>query len=158
MKFKSIILSALLVCSTLLAGSSCSSKIDIDSELQNAEMAIAMGDMDAATSVAENLSDGKNLSGLSAKQLARLSIVYMQIADSVDNGTNVNSAIEAYRRAYQADADSADAYYSALPSERAQYSMMLANIVAGLDTPYDADADMHADSIFDHNLLTDTLN
>lgn len=158
MNLRNIAIHAILSATFLTLAVACSSSFDADTELQAAEMAIATGDMDAATSVADHLSDGKNISGLSAKQLARLSIVYMQLADSIDNSNNVSSALTVYRKAYEADRDSADAYYSALPSEKAQYSMMMANLVAGQDNPYDADADMHADSILDHNLLADTIN
>ncbi|MCM1484149.1 MAG: hypothetical protein NC043_07420 [Muribaculaceae bacterium] len=140
----------------MVAAVSCSSAVDAENELRSAEMALARGDMEVATSVAEHLSAGENLSGLSASQLARLSVVYMQLADDSEGGTEVVSATDCYRRAYEANADSAAAYYSSLPSEKAQYAMMLSTIVGNQDHPYNPDEHMHEDSIID-GLITDSI-
>ncbi len=131
----------------LFAMSACHSSTDVEYELQSAETAIAHGDIKAATSVANTLSDSIATPHLSAKQLARLSIIYMQIADSAENGINVAKATDIYRKAYRVNPDSAAQYYSALPAEKAQYLMMLSSIVASQDHPYDIEADIHADSI-----------
>lgn len=137
----------LLTASLSLLISSCSDKSSPDAELRAAEAAIANGDMTAASAVAQRLTDHHNLSGLSARQLGRLSIVYMQIADSLDSGT-VASATDAYRRAYRQNPDSARAFYSSLPADKAQYSMMLSAIVDNQDNPYDHIHDSEAtDSI-----------
>lgn len=141
---------SIITAATITLGA-CTSAVNAEAELQNAEMAVARGDMTAAGSVAKHLSDDKNLSGLSATQIARLSIIYMQIADSADIDANVATAANLYRKAYAANRDSAEAFYTALPSEMVQYSMILSNIVETQDHPLDIDSCMHADSIFDYS-------
>lgn len=133
---------------TLLASvmTACSGNTDVDETLRTAEMAIARGDMTAATSVARTLTDSTSLSKLSPRQLGRLSIIYMQLADSVDNVENVAIATDAYRRAFNADSDSADEYYSSLNSDKLPYSMMLQALTGSQDNPADLDADEPADT------------
>lgn len=140
-----------------LALTACGGHTDADETIRAAEMAIARGDMTAASSVAQQLTDSVNLSGLTARQLGRLSIVYMQLADSMDNANNVARATDAYRRAYSQQPDSAAIFYSSLPSETAQYSMMLSAIVGNQDHPFDmselADSAYLNDSLHtDHGL------
>lgn len=137
----------IIIGSIALIAAACSGG-NMESDLQTAEMAAARGDMDAASSVARHLTSDRNLSGLTAKQLARLSIVYMQIADidTTDN-SNVATAASLYQKAYESNRDSAETFYSSLPSEKVQYSMILSSIVGTREHPYNADADMHADSL-----------
>ena len=61
-------------------------------------MATANGDMTAARSVASHIVGNENLSDMPASQLARLSIVYMQLADtdSTDIQSNVSTAAGLY--------------------------------------------------------------
>ena len=86
-------------------------------------------------------------------------MVYMQLSeeDNDDAGTNVATATDCYRRAFKADADSAGQYFSSLPSEQAQYGMMLSAIVGNQDNPYNPDEHMHEDSVID-GFLTDSIS
>ena len=138
---------------------SCSSKVSPEEDIRRAEMAIAQGDMEVASSVASHLTSEPALSSMSASQLARLSMVYMQLSeeDNDDAGTNVATATDCYRRAFKADADSAGQYFSSLPSEQAQYGMMLSAIVGNQDNPYNPDEHMHEDSVID-GFLTDSIS
>lgn len=137
---------------------SCSSGVDAEAILQQSEMALARGDMQVASSVASKLSNDENLSGLTAAQLARLSMVYMQLADQDEQADGASKAADCYRRAFKANADSAAAFYSALPSEKAQYAMMLSAIVGNQDHPYDADLQMHEDSLLYEGFFTDSIH
>lgn len=120
----------LIVAAAALIASGCGGSVDVETELQGSEMAIADGDMETASAMASHITEN-SAAGLSAKQLARLSIVYMQIADSIDNDTNVATAAEYYNRAYASNADSAELYYTSLPSEKIPYAMILSNISGG---------------------------
>ncbi len=126
---------------------------NIDTELQSAEMAIAGGDIAAATSIAGHLCDDRSLTELSAKQLARLSIVYMQIADSVDVDGNVATAADLYNRAYEVDADSAENYFMSLPSDKIPYAMILSSIKNSRTAYYPDSLEVHADSVFESQFV-----
>lgn len=148
-----IMASAILL---LSAAYSCgNSATDIEQQLQRAEMAVAQGDMTAAHSAAEHLIGNDNLSTLPASQLARLSMVYMQMADSMDQDSNVAIATDLYRRAYEANPDSAAMFYSEVSPEHMQYATMLSTLVSNIDNPYDMSRDsintMHDDSVL-HSL------
>lgn len=95
------------------------SQADLEDLLRQAEGAAAYGDMRVAKSVATNLIGDENLSQLSAKQLGRLSLVYMQLADSDE--TNAVTAADLYKRAFTANADSATAYYQGVDPEKLGY-------------------------------------
>lgn len=110
----------------------------METELREAEMAVAQGDMTSAKSIAQNISNGKNFSGLSARQLGRLSLVYMQMADSVDQPENVGAATECYRQAFATNADSAQRFYSEVGPEHTGHAVMLGAIVRSLDAPADS--------------------
>lgn len=155
----SIIASAILI---LSAAYSCgNSTTDIEQQLQRAEMAVAQGDMTAARSAAEHLIGDDNLSTLPASKLARLSMVYMQIADSMDQDSNVAIATDLYRRAYEANPDSAAMYYSQISPEHMQYATMLSTLVSNIDNPYDMSRDsinaMHDDSLIHSFEPSDSL-
>lgn len=133
---------ALLSLATLFAVA-CSGSADIDSQIRSAEAAIAQGDMVAARSVASNLLGNDNLTGIPASQLARLSIVYMQLADSdtSDSQSNVSTAAGLFRKAFEANADSAARFYNSLPPDKLPYARMLSTLVGNFDNPYDINSD-----------------
>lgn len=140
---------------TILASSCGKTNADIEQQLQRAEMAVAQGDMTAARSVTEHLIGDEDLSKLPASQLARLSMVYMQIADSLDQNSNVAIATDLYRRAYKANPDSAAMYYSGVSPEHMQYATMLSTLVSNIDNPYNMSRDsinaLTEDSLMQHS-------
>ncbi len=144
-----MILCAVVACFCM----SCTGTGNAELDLRSAEMAVAQGDMTAAKSIASHIVD-KNLSDMPASQLCRLSIVYMQMADSTDVDNNVAMATKLYRKAYETDADSAGMFYSGLSPDNMQYAAMLSSLVGNIDNPYDAFRDSieeaHADTIALH--------
>ena len=94
------------------SATSCSSDDTrrFDDELRQADMAVAEGDMTAATSIARRLSD-EHLDAMTAGQLCRLSILYMQLSDDGNQSENISSATDCYRKAFATDSDSARQYY-----------------------------------------------
>ncbi len=129
---------AIVMPATLAAGCASSQEDQMEAELRDAEMAVAQGDMTSAKSIARHISDGKNFSGLSARQLGRLSLVYMQMADSADQSENVGAATECYRQAFATDADSDQSFYSEVGPEHTGHAVMLGAIVRSLDAPADS--------------------
>lgn len=125
----------------------------VEEMLREAEMAVANGDMTAAKSVASHLSDDPNLKSLSATQAARLSMVYMQMAETLDKEDNANTdrATDLYDTAFKINADSASAYYSSVEPEMLQYVETLSARSAHRNNPVDMSRipdEAAADSLF----------
>ena len=139
MKHLAFITAAIAAMASLAACSTGSASADND--LRDAEAALAQGDMTVAQSVADHIIGSKNLSGLTPRQLGRLSIIYMQLADSAEQADNIASATDCYLRAFDADPDSAAAFYSTVPPEHTPHAMMLSSIVKNLTTPDTIPAD-----------------
>lgn len=135
---KTFIHTIIIAAAALLAACTQAETDTTEATLQEAEMAIAQGDMTAATNVARRLSGDKNLSGLSARQLGRLSLIYMQLADSSDQADNVAAAADCYRRAFTQNADSAKAFYAGVEPEHTARAAMLSSITHSLDSPADS--------------------
>ena len=79
----------------------------------------------------------KDSDGLSASQLAQLSLIYMKIADcdDHDDGENVGMAVNAYERAMAMSPDSALLYYSSVCYDDTRHVKMLFSVVRGLELP-----------------------
>ncbi len=121
----------------------CSGNTDerIETELRQAEMSVAQGDMVAAQSVADHvLNDTHTYQQLTPRQLGRLSLVYMQLSDSTDQAGNVSSAISCFRKAYTDNPDSAAAFYATVPAEHTTRAIVLATITHAIDNPSDSTA------------------
>lgn len=129
----------------------------IEESIRQAEEAVAMGDMAAAQSVASYITADTNL--LSATQMARLSMVYMQMADSIDQEGNTNIAADYYDMAIHVDADSANIFYQNIEPGRLQYVETLANHSANRSNPADiANMPFEMDSEEYGETVGDTVN
>ncbi len=143
---KKIVLTSL---GAMLLLSACNSSADstcID-DLRDAEAAVALGDMEAAKSVASHIIGSGNMSRLPAKELARLSLIYMQIADSTDRESSIAQATDLYRQAYKTDPDSASAFYSDVNPDMYPYVTMLKTLVGHLENPYNPESENFDDSV-----------
>ncbi|MBD5422036.1 MAG: hypothetical protein HDR49_03270 [Bacteroides sp.] len=135
---KTLFAAALAAVATLAACSMKASVESIESSLREAEDAVAVGDMASAESVASYLTNDPALPGaMTSVQLARLSMVYVQVADSLDQEGNTNRAADFYDMAYKANSDSAEAYYRSVEPSRLQYVETLANHSANRANPVD---------------------
>lgn len=104
----------------------CSGASSFEKDLQQAEIAITNGDMRAAESIVAHITkNGSKITGIPVNQLGRLSLIYMQLADSTNQSENVGLATQCYNQAYQNDADSAEMFYLSVPPEHTRYTMML---------------------------------
>lgn len=132
MKLHTHTLSLAALAMALLA--SCGDTQSAD-ELRNVEQALAQGDMTAARSVAEKLIAGNSLDKMSATELARLSMAYMEMADrEEDNTALVATAADLYRRACRENADSAALFFRSLPHDDELLAAQLRHIVAATDS------------------------
>lgn len=110
----------------------------IEESLREAEDAIAAGDMVSAQSAASYLfDDSATCRKLTATQLARLSMVYVMLADSVDQETNTNRAADLYDLSLKTNADSAREFYQSVNPEHLQYVETMSNHSANRAHPVD---------------------
>ncbi|MDE5799421.1 MAG: hypothetical protein K2H74_00175 [Paramuribaculum sp.] len=145
----------LLIATILLLTASCSlTSGEVVDNLRDAEQAIARGDMKAAQSAGDYILGDENFSGLSASQLARLSMVYMQLADSVDQTSNIRKAADLYDRAQSLDADSAAEVYNNLPPDQLQYYAAMSEYSANRKSPVSLDSLPEEDEAMELNLDT----
>lgn len=122
----------------MLACSQQLSPESIEETLRLAENAVAKGDMTAARNVLSNLSSDTTINvNMSVSQLARLSMVYMQLADSIDQELNTNQAADFYDLAYENNAADADSFYRNVAPEHMQYVETLSNHSANRANPVD---------------------
>ncbi|MDE6783434.1 MAG: hypothetical protein K2J17_06915 [Paramuribaculum sp.] len=145
----------LLIAIILLLTASCGlTSGEVVDNLRDAEQAIARGDMKAAQSAGDYILGDENFSGLSASQLARLSMVYMQLADSVDQTSNIRKAADLYDRAQSLDADSAAEVYNNLPPDQLQYYAAMSEYSASRKSPVSLDSLPEEDEAMELNLDT----
>jgi len=103
--------------------------------LANAEEELVQGDIASARKTADGLVSSDRSANLTAVELARLSIVYMSMAEvEADNTALVATAADLYRRACRENADSAASYYNALPPKDAGLAARLFHIVVATDS------------------------
>lgn len=145
----------LLIAAILVLTASCGiSSGEVVDNLRDAEQAIARGDMKAAQSAGDYILGNENYSGLSASQLARLSMVYMQLADSVDQTSNIRKAADLYDRAHSLNADSAAEVYNNLPPDQLQYYAAMTEYSANRKSPVSLDSIPEEDEAMALNIDT----
>lgn len=125
----------------LLSVCSCSSGSNFDRDIQSAEMALANGDMSVARSVADHLFQGPDSTGLSATRLARLSMVYIRLAEHPDYTDMAANAVNCYRRAYELDPDSARIFYENLSPEQLPTAEFLYHLVSSGEAEYNIESE-----------------
>lgn len=143
---KNLLITLIIIFTTMAAATSCDSRSSAAEDLREAEMAVIDGNMTAARSVADRLLGATD--SLSSRELARLSIVYMHMADEEnDNTALVATAADLYRRAWRENADSAAAYYASLDPAEEALAGQLHHLVVATDSAGCIPDDHHLDSI-----------
>ncbi|MDE5664753.1 MAG: hypothetical protein K2I31_02290 [Duncaniella sp.] len=124
---------------------SCGGSDSIAERISAAELALANENVDATRELCGEIIGQKDRQTIEAKQMARLSILYMQLNERTDAPEDVEYAVQCFREAFKLNADSAKAFYSSLPVEQDKYAMTLATIVHTLDNPREIPADHDCD-------------
>ncbi len=130
-----------LLASISLIFSSCGGHSSIANDVAAAEVAIANDDVMTTRDLCDGIMSKSQKEGIDASQYARLSILYMQLNDRSDNPADIGYAARFYKLAYEIDADSAEAYYRALPVDQEKYVMTLSAIVHTLESPQEIPAE-----------------
>lgn len=111
---------------------SCSSEPDAEQSVSTAMKSLDRGDYTGARRAVAPLTDRHDLT---ASQLVRMAIIYMEAGDNLADtqGDDTATALDLYERAVELAPDSLPILFASLPHDRAQYLFMLANISSGLD-------------------------
>ncbi|WP_297068281.1 hypothetical protein [uncultured Duncaniella sp.] len=133
-----------IICGAL-SFNSCGGSDSIAERISAAELALANENVDATRELCGEIIGQKDRQTIEAKQMARLSILYMQLNERTDAPEDVEYAVQCFREAFKLNADSAKAFYSSLPVEQDKYAMTLATIVHTLDNPREIPADHDCD-------------
>lgn len=131
-----VFLSLLAFVLTACGGSSVAERV------ASAEMAFAAEDVASSRRICdrimgEDVSDG----GVTATELCRLSILYMQLYDRTDDADALDLATRCYRSAFSENADSARYFYTHLAVDQDKYVMSLSTLVQSIDNPAGVDCD-----------------
>lgn len=135
---------AVLISGLILLSSCSTSTTSPDVLIGGAEYAIAAGDRNTARALTEPLMDGNRLKGLSATQLGRLSIIEMQLADSLQNPDDLSRATTCYTMAFSVDPDSASDFFENVSADAIQYVALMRTLTS---PPSDSIADEEPDSL-----------
>lgn len=119
----------------------CGSGSSVGNLIADAETAMAAEDAETTRELCDNIYSQKDAAAIYATELARLSILYMQVNEHSDDPETVDLAVECYRQAYKVNADSAAMYYDNLPVDREKFAMTLRNIVNSQDYPQEIPSD-----------------
>ncbi len=136
--------STLLLSACLMLGS-CGQSDSVTDRIASAELAMANENVSATREICQNVLQDRSRTAIEATQMARLSILYMQLNERTDAPEDVELAVQCFREAYKINADSATAFYKSLPVDQDKYAMTLATIVHTLDNPREIPADHDID-------------
>lgn len=134
-----------IVASGAMLFASCGGSGSIADQISSAELALASENVSATRELCSHILENKDKSGIEAKQMAQLSILYMQMNERSDSQEDVEYAVQCYRDAFSINADSAQAYYRSLPYDQEKYAMTLSTIVHNLDNPQEIPTDHDCD-------------
>lgn len=121
------------------------SDASVSDRISSAELALANEDVSATREICGDLFDRKDRNSMEAKQMARLSILYMELNDRTDDPNDIEYAVQCYREAFKINSDSAKNYYESLPVDQDKYALTLSNIVHTLDNPQEIPEDHDCD-------------
>lgn len=119
----------------MAAATGCRGGVPAD-DITTAEQALDSRDYEVARSICDTfVTDSTTRLGVT--ELCRLSMVYMRLSDVADVDYNTASATRCYRTAMRLNADSASAFYDAVPLDEARHVEIMSRIDQILSAPRD---------------------
>ena len=112
--------------------------------ITTAEQAVEAKDYELAQSICDSFVTDST-SRLDVSELCRLSMVYMSLSDIDDVDNNTASALQCMSTAMKLNADSATAFYNAIPVEQARHAQMLMQLLDSSNTVYSDSIDYEED-------------
>ena len=124
------------VITAAIAVAGCQGSHSASDKVAMAEMVMAENDVVATRKICDGImADSVTRKGLEATEMARLSILYMELNERTDDHEAVDIAADCYRDAFDIDADSARSFYDSLEPDKLKYAMALSSIVSSMDNP-----------------------
>ncbi|MDE7153321.1 MAG: hypothetical protein K2O00_02600 [Muribaculaceae bacterium] len=123
---------ALLLFFTLSLTFAACSQSSVNDKIDAAYAAYGDKDMASAQQQLRLMLDNDSTDSYSCNDLCRLSILLMKLSEQ-GYEENIAQAVHCYYRSFEVNADSATAYYAALPVEDAPYVTILSALSMSLD-------------------------
>ena len=98
---------------------------DVDSKIIAAENALANSDYQMAQRICDEIVSSDSTEPVSAMQLCRLSMIFMELSECINQSTNVGFASTCYNRAVKMEPDSAAVFFESLPIDCERHVHML---------------------------------
>lgn len=131
----------IIILSAVAIISGCNRTDSSANQVAMAELAMADDDVSATRQICDGImNDSIAKSGIAATEMARLSILYMQLYERTDDHEAVDLAAECYRESFLINSDSARLFFESLPPDHIKYVMALSSIVSSIDNPYPLDS------------------
>lgn len=118
----------------LLISISCNQEQKYDN-LMLAEEYLSTGQYEQAQTECDLLINEKPLIEFTTYQLTQLSIMYMKLAERLNEETNIATATKCFLTANDINRDSVSEYISSLPVEDERHMNMLQTLLYGINTP-----------------------
>lgn len=118
----------------LLISISCNQEQKYDN-LMLAEEYLSTGQYEQAQTECDLLINEKPLVEFTTYQLTQLSIMYMKLAERLNEETNIATATKCFLTANDINRDSVSEYISSLPVEDERHMNMLQTLLYGINTP-----------------------
>lgn len=103
--------------------------------LSTAEQAIETHHYSTAQKISDELFEHADEKQMTASELGRLSLLFMRLSENGREQENVCQAAQCYLKAFATNADSARAYYSALPLDASCHVEMMASLSHAITSP-----------------------
>ena len=149
-KFLILALGALML--SLTACSSPISQESVEESMQYAEALIEKGDWSAALECVKQITDTATFAQLNVSQLGRLSMIYMQLSEEVDQAVNLGIATDIFDYVYQVNADSAAAFYNSVEPVQMQFVESMQHSSVARKAPMDISS-IPVDTYIDEDTL-----
>ena len=109
----------------------------VDESLQYAEALLERGSFEAALDGVKSIADSAKFEKLTITQLGRLSMIYMQVSENMDQASNLVVATDIFDYAYRVNADSAAMFYGSVEPDQMQYVETMRHSSASRRMPMD---------------------
>ncbi len=123
-----------IIIALLLISISCNQEQKYDN-LMLAEEYLSTGQYEQAQTECDLLINEKPLVEFTTYQLTQLSIMYMKLAERLNEETNIATATKCFLTANDINRDSVSEYISSLPVEDERHMNMLQTLLYGINTP-----------------------
>ncbi len=135
-----------IIC-TLLILASCSGGVNSTNAITNAETLLANNKYTGAKKICDNLVSQEGKNPLSARDLCRLSILYMKLSEYTNEDDNIATATLCFKKAVAMNTDSVEEFLSELPIEEIRYASIVRSLAIPVDNSQEEAIEEMTDSL-----------